>query len=748
MQDRSRQRTQRVPVLFNGVSGQPPTSRLPNQVKDAGNVSFSVVDGATRRMGSWLQQHLSLGLLPAGDNRMHAIDRDGMEQYIVVHNRTTLAATIRVLELSTNLWANVTVSSEAQAYLNSGSPKNFRFRTIVDNTLIVNTEKELAGAPGPIYAISGQWDTYAIMTSQTPDDDTYHQTVEDAEEPAGYYHYDVDGTTFATIEFAEITGGTWGSPTGDWDNFSGSPRGFRIQFRLFDTGAQTGAVWTQATKRLVKAGAFTGWTYNSGHRLNVQSGTGVTAGFRPIATKISNNEIELSSTTGFTGDASDVEFDGIATQHDVTIPRISVLDMDAVALAIQGYLQAAGADEALVAWTETAPETGYFTITSPYRSTHAHVYPPVAFSGVTDLSAVGLPFDGTTGYTQTDGTGSGSLTLALSLRWTRVVASGQPNAVLDPTTMPVKLTRVSVGALPSTPAEFTIDLIDWDDRASGDEITNPLRTLWRENRTLSDVRYWRNRLWLFGDEWVVGSQSGDLFNFWIEDVDIQGDSDPIEVQLASDKVTVIDFALPIRDSLILFTKAGVQFEVSSPDALTPQTITSKPLTSYRTEPVDPKAMDPAVYFVANAGGRLQLLEYVYDEIALPSRAVDVSEHVPQFMPLVTADASGSRFRTIAVSIEHNMVFLLRRDKAGTDEVTATDIFVYRTRTSGPNKIQSAWSRWRIAGVRGIHDMCVIGNDLFLLVHFGTTAPFPFHIVRVGIPTDSIIDTAPSPSDQP
>ncbi len=747
MPERARQRTQRVPVLFNGVSGQPPTSRLPNQVADATNVSFSIVDGATRRPGSWIQQHLALGFLPAGDNKMHPIIRDNFERYIVVHNRTSISATVRVLELTTNLWANVTISSDAQAYLNSGSPRDFRFRTIVDSTMIVNTDKELAGAPGPIYAITGQWDTYSIMTSQTPDDDTYHQSLEDSDEPAGYYHYDVDGTTFATMQFAEITGANYATPTGEWDDFADSPRAFRIWFRLFDTGAQTGATWTQATKRLVKTGAFAGYTYNSGHRVNILSGTGVTAGFRPIATKISNSEIELSTATGFSGNAADVAFNGIATQHDCTVPRISVADMNAVALSVQGKLQAGGADEALVSWTETAPDTGYFTITSPYRSSHALVYPPVGLAGITDLTAAGLPFDGTGGYTATDGMGSGSLTLALSQRWTRVVASGQPDAVLDPTTMPMQMTRDSVGALPSTRAEFSIGVVSWNQRMSGDAVTNPLRELWKQNRTLSDMRYWRGRLWLFGDEWITSSQVGDLFNFWIGDVEVQGDSDPIDVQLSSDEVTIIDFAVPIRDSLILFTEAGRQFEVSSPDALTPQTITSKPLSSYRTLPIEPQAMDPAVYFCEDAGGNLRLYEYIYDDVSLPSRAMNASEHAPDFIPLDTVDANGDSFRSIAVSANHGMVFLLRREKEVSDEVRGTTVFIYRTRSSGAQKIQSAWTKWEFSGITGIHDMCVIGNDLYLLVHNGTTLPRPFFILRVGIPSDSESDTPPSPTEQ-
>lgn len=55
-----------IPSLFGGISHQPATIRHPNQVEDALNTVFSVVDGASKRPGSILVT--AVNTLPSGVN--------------------------------------------------------------------------------------------------------------------------------------------------------------------------------------------------------------------------------------------------------------------------------------------------------------------------------------------------------------------------------------------------------------------------------------------------------------------------------------------------------------------------------------------------------------------------------------------------------------------------------------------------------------------------------------------------------
>lgn len=751
-----RQRTQKVPLLFNGISTQPPTARLPSHVADALNVNVNVYDGLTRRPGTWVQQHVAAGLLPAANNRLVGVVRDETERYLVVHNRTAgEGAVVRVLELSTNLWANVTVSADAQGYLDAASPDEFIFRTVADTTIIVNTDKALGFLPGPDYLVGRSHDRYEVMLTFTPADEAYHQTENDSIEAAGFYQYDVGGVTFPTAQFSTLTSATYTTPTGIWNDSANAPRGFLIHFREFDTGAQTGATYNAGTNTLTKTGAFAGWTFVAGRYLRVTgdggSGT-VVAGFRAIASKVSDDAVTLVDDTGFTGSPVDVTFDGIATRHDVSMDAVDAADMDGVALALTDALRAAGATDGLVSWTQTATEEGYFTITGPTRGAPATIYAPTAGSAF-DLTQAGFPFDPAS-VSITAGAGSGSASLAPDERWTRVVAPGQSDALLDPETMPVKLVRDSVGSLPSTPAEFSIDLIDWNPRLSGSSVTNPLPDVWAEGYKIADFRYWKGRMWIYAGEWAVSTQAGDLFNFWIENVNVLVDSDPIRVELSSDKVTRIRHAVPIRDSTILFTEAGVQFEFSSGDALTPTSVKAKPITRYLALAVEPEVLDPNVFFMVKAGDAAHLLEYSYDEVSLPSTAEDVSSHTPNLIPLTVAvpdeygnfDALPSEARRLCVSPEHGVVFVLRRDQIEGGEVFGTEVFVYRMHHFETKKVQSAWVRWEIEGVRGIHDIAVVGNTLYLLVHCGTDSPPDFFILGVSIPAEAEGVVAPDNLD--
>lgn len=135
----------RAPILSNGISRQPVAARLPNQVEDATNVVFSVVDGASRRPGTRVEAVVPTGLLPAGNNQMQAILRDDQEQYLIVHNRTGASARLAIWDIINQEWvAEPMISVTAQEYLNAGSPDAFKFRTIADTTLVINTDRAVA----------------------------------------------------------------------------------------------------------------------------------------------------------------------------------------------------------------------------------------------------------------------------------------------------------------------------------------------------------------------------------------------------------------------------------------------------------------------------------------------------------------------------------------------------------------------------------------------------------------------------
>lgn len=121
---------QAIPTMFSGVSRQPDPVRFTGQVEDAENVSFSVETGGfSPRMPLRLIKKLS-GMAPGVDRKIHVINRDVDEKYIVVMSNGSLRVFDRNgVEKTVNLPAGGT------AWL-SDSPDQFSILTAVDYTFI------------------------------------------------------------------------------------------------------------------------------------------------------------------------------------------------------------------------------------------------------------------------------------------------------------------------------------------------------------------------------------------------------------------------------------------------------------------------------------------------------------------------------------------------------------------------------------------------------------------------------------
>lgn len=458
-----------------GISRQPAHLRFPGQLADAVNCSFSVVDGMSKRPGTHLFGRIGSPAMVAGGNyRLHAIDRDPTERYIVIYGEDT----VRIFDTINGDEATVTIDSDSAKYLwaNNATADDIRIRTKDDTTFIVNTLVPASSMRSDNYSVTSTVRDYDVLRSTTPADDTYHETEEDADSfPAGHFKYDVNGVTFAKVQFPAVSGdgNAWsGGYYNDASPFGGTaPLGFRIYFQTNGLSI-TNASYNNGTKTLTKTGAFAGFTFYAGARIKITGGTGVTTGWYEIASKVSDDAITTVADIGGASPA-DVSASSIASRHDVTysVDTTMLEDMHAVAAKWQTALQASGAQDALCSWTETGYQAGYFTITSPYRGSGATVL---------DIGPIGTGTDATngtfmftaSGATITAGTGSGSLTLDIDERWTEVAAPNQSDAELDPLTMPQQLVRTKKGPA----ATFSISPITWNARTSGDEDSNPSPT--------------------------------------------------------------------------------------------------------------------------------------------------------------------------------------------------------------------------------------------------------------------------------
>ena len=708
-----------IPSLHGGVSQQPPLLRHANQVQDAVNATFSVFDGASKRQGT----EFVGTVVPAVDangadglplrNGLHAIERDDTEQYLVVYG----SGIIKVYDTDGNA-ATVNVTTAANTYLTTNTPTSTEMRllSIADYTLIANTTVELAtGEVVEDYDVDGSYDSYDILTSYNPAENSYWRVEEDdATGGPAYYKYLEVPAEFATWIRDTSVKSTWRRPAALWNNAGMNPMGFRVRFQR-QAFARENLAYLDTPATLTKAGAFALYEFESGDEIYI-SGTGsdsLPEGWWEIASKTSDDVIVLTKEYRDTNDAAqtfagatdepDCDVTGITKAYDVSVNFNAGTDavnsettMYDIALSLRQALNDDGAEDALINWRYTGGNNqGMFQIIAPYRGAGTKVVGTYAPDSGTSLVIESRPFRFSLG-TATDGTGTPStVTEDVDDRWEKVPAPGDTAAVIDETKMPVKMTRTT-----TSPLVFDIDVINWTPRLSGNESSNPIPSLWTDGRKIADMAFHRNRLVLAGDENVVFSQAGDFFNFFLDDHDNIVDADPIDVALSSDEVTLIDHIVPFHKTLLIFTKAGRQFELSTPDTLSPDTVTISPTTSYETTiGVEPASGGNFVYFVSETGNYTRVYEYFYDDVRLDNQASDITAHVPQFI-----DPDVLSLRTTTNS---GRLFVLSNN--------CDTLWVYQSFWRGNTKEQSAWTKWEFHENYYIHDIAIVEEDLYLLV---------------------------------
>ena len=270
------------------------------------------------------------------------------------------------------------------------------------------------------------------------------------------------------------------------------------------------------------------------------------------------------------------------------------------------------------------------------------------------------------------------------------------------------------------PIVFDVDAIDWVNRLSGDFATNPVLSLWEKETELNDITFHRNRLWLVGGENAVASQAGDFFNFWIEDDENIADADPIDAALNAERVTVIDYAIPFRKTLVLLTKSGVQFELNAPETLTMNTAAITPTTMYNSLSARPDTIGLKLYFAATKEGTTQLYEYYYSDSAAAVDAADVSQHALGYLP--------ATIQTIRAAANDNAVLLL--PSAG------SNIYILRSFWDGPDRKQAAWARYTFSSLDVIQDIGVLDNRCYMLVKNTLAGPtYGFFISYFTLPQE-------------
>ena len=246
---------------------------------------------------------------------------------------------------------------------------------------------------------------------------------------------------------------------------------------------------------------------------------------------------------------------------------------------------------------------------------------------------------------------------------------------LDDTTLPHKLVKDSGG-------NFTFDKASYADRKVGDDNTNPYPSF--IGFTLADIFFHRNRLGLLADENVIFSRAGEFtdFDFFRKSTLTIVDSDPIDVAVSSNKVSILKHAVPFNEALLLFSDL-TQFKLTGDPLLTPETVNIANTTEFEASlRAKPAQAGKYVYFASKRGAWSGMWEYFVDTDTDTNDASEITAHVPEYL-------DGEVINIQASSNEDMLIVQTDND--------SKSLYVYRYYWSGREKLQAAWSKFIFDG---------------------------------------------------
>ena len=235
----------------------------------------------------------------------------------------------------------------------------------------------------------------------------------------------------------------------------------------------------------------------------------------------------------------------------------------------------------------------------------------------------------------------------------------------------------------------------WRSRKVGDDSTNPFPTFL--DNTINDIFFHRNRLGFLSDENVIFSEAGNYYNFFATTALTAIDSNPIDVAVSNNQVSILRHAVPFNEALLLFSELQ-QFKVTAGDALTPTSVSIDVSTQFESSSrAKPTPAGKYVFFPFKRGSFSGIREYFIDFTNEVNDATEVTAHVPQYIP---GDVT-----KLASSSNEDMLVCLSSDET-------KNMYVYRYYWQGNEKLMSSWSVWKFDA--DILDCEFLGSKLYVL----------------------------------
>lgn len=269
------------------------------------------------------------------------------------------------------------------------------------------------------------------------------------------------------------------------------------------------------------------------------------------------------------------------------------------------------------------------------------------------------------------------------------------NSVLDHRRFPINIYKTSSG-------KWRVRYIPIKPRYSGESSSNPGPLAVKRKEKIQSLTVWKGRLWVATDHTIFSSTTDDYFDFWIGDVLLLVDSDPIDLEASIGSSNQITKIIPFQEFLFVATAGNMQFEIRGGDLAVGISIANVELRSssfFSTERMaNPQRLANNIFFATPkhvfmyTGSSSFGNEY--------ATSVDMTAHAQGYMPnnpgLVTS------------STAINSMFIVDKDFRNI-------LYVYNFKVVGDKIQQNAVHKWTLSPLDTIVGLKAFEDDLFILV---------------------------------
>lgn len=280
---------------------------------------------------------------------------------------------------------------------------------------------------------------------------------------------------------------------------------------------------------------------------------------------------------------------------------------------------------------------------------------------------------------------------SVELVWKETIKPGVITEI-DKNTMPHVLVREADGT-------FTFRAADWDKRTAGDDDSNPMPSF--VDGKVNDVFFFRNRLGFISGENIILTKSGEFFSFFPKSVVTTADTDPIDVAISHQRVSILNHAVPFAEELLLWSDQ-TQFVLRADGVLTAKSVKVDPATEFESAVgARPVAAGRSVYFAAPRATFTSIRRYYsVQDVSAVKNADDVSAHVPSYIQ------NGVFF--LGSSTTENVVTVLT---SGAE----SRIYLYKYLYQEEQLVQQSWSHWEFGAGSRILACEFVGAIMYLII---------------------------------